>query len=85
MAYSKLIITTNAVGAVHQFIQNNLNGFVVENANTEALITALRKLIENKGLAKRLGKKSREIYDREINLSRQISVFKKALDHDQKN
>jgi glycosyltransferase involved in cell wall biosynthesis len=79
MAYAKPIITTDAVGASPQFVKHGYNGFVVESANSEALMDVLVTLIESEDLAGIMGQRSKNIYDTEISLSGQIAAFRKAI------
>lgn len=80
MSYGKPIIVTEAVGATPQFVRNNVNGFVVPPASVDALRDALEKLIKNEELAKVMGQKSREIYEKEINFAKHIGAFMNVIE-----
>jgi glycosyltransferase involved in cell wall biosynthesis len=81
MGVGKPVVVTNAVGAAPEYIQNNINGFVVKEKNIEELYEALLKILSNKKLAKKMGVKSKEIYDEKLNLEKQYEAFKNVIDY----
>lgn len=81
MGVGKPVIVTNAVGATPEYIQNNINGFVVKEKNIEELYEALLKILSNEKLAKKMGVKSKEIHDEKLNLEKQFEAFKNVIDY----
>jgi glycosyltransferase involved in cell wall biosynthesis len=81
MGVGKPVVVTNAVGAAPEYIQNNINGFVIKEKNIEELYEALFKILSNEKLAKKMGVKSKEIYDKKLNLEKQYEAFKNVIDH----
>jgi glycosyltransferase involved in cell wall biosynthesis len=57
----KPIISTSEVGASHDLILHNQNGFIIKPKNIEELSFYLKKFIDDRGLSKKMGKKSLEI------------------------
>lgn len=70
-AVGRPIITTDAPGC-RDCVQNGVNGFIVPVRNFEVLAERIKELIENKDLRVLMGKKSREIAEKEFALD--ISV-----------
>lgn len=55
------VITTRAVGASHDLVEDGRNGFVVESENVEQLANAMEMFLKSKSLAATFGDRSREI------------------------
>lgn len=81
MGIGKPLVVTNAVGAAPEYVQDNVNGFVVQEKNAEELYKALLKILSNEKLSKEMGEKSKEIHDEKINLEKQFEAFKNAIDY----
>jgi len=63
----KPIVTTDAPGC-RDIVQDGVNGILVPLRNSTAVAEALKKLIESPGLRKKMGKKGRELVEREFSL-----------------
>lgn len=71
-----LVAFSSAQGA-NEIIQNNINGFLIENREKSKMAEALIKLIENKELRQEMGCKGKEmskLYCRE-NVSKKWTDF----------
>ncbi|QJA06709.1 glycosyltransferase family 4 protein [Thermosulfurimonas marina] len=64
MAFKKPVIGAEA-GGIPEVVQHQVNGLLVPYGNPEALTQALRRLLTDKDLARRLGEKGREILEQE--------------------
>jgi len=85
MGIGKPVVVTDAVGATPEYVQDNVNGFVVQEKNVEELYEALLKILNNEKLAKEMGEKSKEIYAEKICLKKQFDSFQKVIEHVKKN
>jgi glycosyltransferase involved in cell wall biosynthesis len=73
MAMRKPIIATS-VGGIPEVIRNGINGLLVPPRNAESIITAIKKLLDKRHLAKKMGQSAR--YFVEENLSIQATARK---------
>jgi len=80
MSVGKPLVVTNAVGAVPELVRDGVNGFVVKERNVTELADALSKLLSDEKLRKKMGDKSKEIFDEKISLDGQVEAFKTAID-----
>ena len=81
LSVGKPIVATNAVGAVPEYVQDGINGFVVQEKNVKQLYEALLKILKNEELAKEMGKRSKEIQKEKLSLDKQLEAFKTAIDY----
>lgn len=81
-ACEKPVVVSN-VGGLAEIVENNKSGFIVPPSNPEATADALEKLVLDKGLREKLGKKGREIvkekYYWDDNVSRMLDVYQTVL------
>ena len=80
MALGKPLISTDEVGGAHDLIRNGENGYMVKAGNVEELYKALKKIIKNDKLRKKMGKRSKEIIQTEFNYDKMFDGFKKAIE-----
>ncbi|WP_319507163.1 glycosyltransferase family 4 protein [uncultured Methanolobus sp.] len=73
MGFAKPIITTDAVGSEYDMVQNEFNGYVVPNKDSEALSKAILKIITDDAIIRKMGLNSRERYEH-------INVHKKMFE-----
>ena len=66
MACGKPQVATSVLG-VADIIENNVNGFVVPQKDSEALANALEKLIKSKRLREKMGEANRRLIKSELN------------------
>ena len=63
----KPIITTDVPGC-REIVRNEINGILIPPKDTNALINAMKKLINNKKLRKSMGNKGREIIKKSFSI-----------------
>lgn len=68
MACGKPSVVTN-VGGNPEIVEDNLSGLICPNDDTEAFHTAMRSLIDDPSLAKRLGEAGRQRYQEQFSVS----------------
>lgn len=68
-ACEKPIVTTDAPGC-RDIVQDGVNGILVPLRDSSAVAEALKKLIESPELRKKMGKKGRELVEREFTLNK---------------
>ena len=87
-ACEKPVVVSN-VGGLAEIVENNKSGLIVPPADPEATADALEKLILDKELRKRLGKKGREIvrekYFWDDNVKLMMDIYKKVVERKRLN
>ena len=81
MAFSKPVVTTDAVGAVKDMVHDGYNGYVVKNKNVQELCGAMYKILSNPELAKMMGEKSRKIFERENVYKGMVAKFVDVIEY----
>ena len=71
MAIGRPILTTNAPGC-DDTVEEGFNGFKVRVGDAQAISKKLKELIENKALRLKMGKKSRELFEKKFTLDKVI-------------
>ena len=61
MSFGLPVITTDAVGASYDLIEEGKNGFIAKERSSEELKNAMEEILNNKKLMNNMGKKSKEI------------------------
>lgn len=79
MQFGKAVITTNAVGAAPDLVENGVNGFIVKNSDPNSLYDAMKRIVENPELAKRMGKNSKRIVKDRFTYENMIKGFEDAI------
>lgn len=64
MQFGKPVISTDAVGAAHDLIEEGINGFMVPERDVEALYEALLKVLTDTKLEVKMGLESKRIISR---------------------
>ncbi|MBN2272723.1 MAG: glycosyltransferase [Bacteroidales bacterium] len=75
MTHSLPVISSSADGTERDLIVDNENGFILKTDTVEELTDRISRFLEDKTLASRFGKKSREIVDTKINIKNKVSTF----------
>lgn len=81
-AVGRPIVTTDSVGC-RDTVEDGVNGFLVAPHNPAQIAEKLRKLIDDPGLMKKMGKASREIAERDYDVNavarRHIEIYEKLF------
>ena len=64
MQFGKPVISTDAVGAAYDLIEDGINGYMVPEKDVEALCAALIKVLSDPKLQEKMGMESRRIISR---------------------
>lgn len=82
LASHKSVVATN-VGAIPQVIEHEVNGLLVEPGNIEALVKAIRSLLENKCQAENLAQRGYEkvsrFFSARVMADKYIDVYQKLF------
>jgi glycosyltransferase involved in cell wall biosynthesis len=81
MAYSKPIVASK-VGGLMEIIIHNQNGLLVQPENSFQLANAIIRVLEDKNLAKKLGRRARECvkrYDWNRNIYKILKVYEEII------
>ncbi len=80
MAFGKPIITTDAVGAELDMVENGINGYVVKNGDSFELSKAILKIISDKELEKKMSINSKRIFEEKNSSKKLFLEFKQCID-----
>jgi glycosyltransferase involved in cell wall biosynthesis len=79
MGAGKPVIATDVVGAAFDMVKSGINGFIVPEKDSDALYKAIKKIISEPELAKRMGEKSKRILEQGFTYEHMIKGFMKAV------
>lgn len=84
MAAGRPVIAT-AVGAIPEFVEEGVTGYLVHPNNPAALATAMRHLFENPGLSQTMGSNGRRIvaqeqYQRDYHVEAQLDEYSRTIE-----
>ena len=79
MALGKPVISTYSTGAAYDLIKQEVNGYILEQKNSEALYNALNKILSNKKLKEKMGKESKKIIETKHNYKKMAQGFVDAI------
>jgi len=77
--FGKPVIATDAVGAAFDMIKDGENGFMVPEKDSEALYEAMKKILSDPELEKRMGEESKRIIEEGFRYEHMIEGFKDAI------
>lgn len=78
MQFGKPVISTDAVGAAYDLIEDGINGFMVPERNVDALYKALIRILSDQKLEEKMGIESKRIISR-YSYDDMFDGFKKAF------
>jgi len=82
MSCGKPVIATD-IGSIPEIITDHFNGFIINPDNTEELTDALKQLIKNENLMRRMGKNSLNYfinkYSKDMIISNMIDIYAKMI------
>jgi glycosyltransferase involved in cell wall biosynthesis len=81
MCCGKPVIATDAVGAAFDMIKNGESGFIVPEKDVNALYVALKKVISDSDLEKKMGMKSKKIIEERFGYKDMVNGFGKAVEY----
>ena len=81
MEAGKPVIATDAVGAAFDMVKDGINGFMVPEKNSDALYHAIKKIISEPELAKRMGEASKRIVEQGFKYEHMADGFKEAVNY----
>ncbi|MCX6054724.1 MAG: glycosyltransferase family 4 protein [Chloroflexi bacterium] len=79
MAMGKAVIVTKTPGQT-DYVQEGITGLYVPPGDILALRTAMQKLLQDRPEAERMGRLSKEKFERDFNLDRYVELIKIKLD-----
>lgn len=85
MSIGKSVIATTAVGGAYDLIENGKNGYMVAEGDTEALYSAIKKIMDDKGLREKMGKESLRRIRERFNCEEMAKAFSDAIKSVQKS
>jgi len=80
MHFGKPVIATDAVGAAYDMTKDGANGFMVPEKNAHALYQAIKKIISDPELEKRMGEESKRIIEQGFTYDHMVEGFMKAIE-----
>ncbi len=80
MQFGKPVISTDAVGAAYDLIEDGINGFRVPERDVEALYKAMLKILSDKEIEQKMGKESKRIISN-YSYESMFDGFEKAINH----
>jgi glycosyltransferase involved in cell wall biosynthesis len=80
MYFGKPVVTSDAVGTTFM-IKDGINGYVVEEQNSEALFKAMYKILSDDALEKKMGDASKKIIERGFTYQNMIEGFNQAVEY----
>lgn len=80
MGAGKPLIATDAVGAAFDMIRDGVNGFMVPEKDSYALYNALKRILSEPELAKRMGEESKKIVEQGFKYEHMIKGFSRAVE-----
>ena len=80
MAAGKPVIASDAVGAAYDMIKDGVNGFMVPERNSDALYKALKTILSDPALAKKMGEASKRIIEQGYTIEHMVASFNKAIE-----
>ncbi|MGP8324095.1 MAG: glycosyltransferase family 4 protein, partial [Methanosarcinaceae archaeon] len=81
MAFSKPIVTTDAVGAVEDMVKEGCNGYVVKSKDVQELCESICKILSNPKLAEAMGGNSRKIFEEKNVYRKMVDTFVNAIEY----
>lgn len=81
MQFGKPVIATDGVGAAYDLIKGGVNGFVVPEKDSDALYSALKKILSEPELEKKMGEESKRIIDEGFKYEHMVGGFKEAIEY----
>ena len=81
MYFGKPVIATDAVGAAYDMIKNGVNGYMVPEKDSDALYNAMKGILSDPELEKKMGKESKRIIEEGVKYENMVEGFRDAIEH----
>ena len=81
MALEKPVISTDATGSAYDLIKEGINGYMIQQKNSEELYQALNKILSDRKLKERMGKESKRIIGKNFTYEKMAQGFVDAVDY----
>ena len=81
MYFGKPVIATDAVGAAFDMIKDGENGYMVPEKDSDALYSAMKKILSDPELEKKMGEESRRIIEEGFRYGNMLNGFKEAIEY----
>lgn len=81
MSVGKPVISTTAVGAAYDLIENGVNGYVVKEEDVRSLFDALRKMLLDSEKLGKMGIRSKKTIERSFTYDHMTQGFAKAIQY----
>lgn len=79
MYFGNPVIATDAVGAAFDMVKDGKNGFMVPEKDSNALYSAMKRILSDSGLEKRMGEESKKIIEGGYRYEHMVDGFEKAV------
>jgi len=80
MYFGKPVIATDAVGAAYDMIKNGENGYMVPEKESDVLYEAMKKIISDPKLEKKMGEESKRIIEEGFRYEHMVDGFVRAVE-----
>jgi glycosyltransferase involved in cell wall biosynthesis len=80
MQFGLPLVSTDAVGAAYDLIEDGQNGFVVPEKNSRELRIAIEKVLKDPKVKNKMGKRSLEMFKKKYNYDQMVEGFLKVLE-----
>ena len=81
MYFGKPVIASDAVGAAFDMIKDGVNGFIVPEKDSDALYSAMKKILSDPDLEKKMGEESKRIIEEGFRYGNMVDGFKEAIEY----
>jgi glycosyltransferase involved in cell wall biosynthesis len=81
MYFGKPVIATDAVGAAYDMIKDGENGFMVPEKDSESLYIAMKKILSDPELEKKMGEESKRIIEDGFRYENMVDGFREAVEY----
>lgn len=81
MSVCKPVISTTAVGAAYDLIENGINGYIIKEGDAQALYDALKKMLSDSEKLEEMGRRSKEIIEQGFTYEHMTQGFVRAIQY----
>jgi len=81
MYFSKPVISTDVVGFAYDLVKDGLNGFMVPEKDTDALYQAMKMIVTNPDLEKKMGVESKRMIEEKFAFGEMVKRFEEAIEY----